>query len=388
MNSFLRHLLFLVLLPTAPVFGQNFFEQLRPVKLELGHFPFESMNRFTALRMDFGKPHIHNPKDWSDFSGDRKALQVDLVFTRYPVDLESWEVNYDSLMQNRFRALRKIAPELFEDPGITWRLVLQTGGRSLADAKSMFHGFVITYRPLKEVDNDMAATWDYINQLLEEEVPFRDSTAMRVLNRHPEWKNMLVVTDWTASMYPFGAQVLLWHKENIHQGRIRHLAFFNDGDDTPDKEKEPGNTGGIYLSEDRDMASILETIEKTTYGGKGGDFPENDMEAVLTGIDAWDDYDEIILIADNRSRVRDLRFVKEIDKPIHIVLCGVIRGEIHPHYLTIAAWTGGSVHTLEEDLENLPDKVENGILNLGEHHYKYRKGLFKKYKIPEGLGGS
>ncbi|MEM7372873.1 MAG: hypothetical protein AAF587_29900 [Bacteroidota bacterium] len=39
-----------------------------------------------------------------------------------------------------------------------------------------------------------------------------DSTVFHVFQRNPDWNNMLVVCDFTGSMSPYTAQLLVWHK--------------------------------------------------------------------------------------------------------------------------------------------------------------------------------
>lgn len=85
--------------------------------------------------------------------------------------------------------------------------------------------------------------------------------------------------------------------------------------------------------------------------GNGGDSPENDLEAVLTGIQYLTDFEDILLIADNKSPVRDIELLEKINRPVHVLLCDV-RGTIHPDYIKIARETGGTLHTLKEDISS------------------------------------
>ena len=87
--------------------------------------------------------------------------------------------------------------------------------------------------------------------------------------------------------------------------------------------------------------------------GDGGDSPENDVEAILTGLKYLKGHDEVILIADNDSDVRDLSLIRTLDVPVRIILCGKRRKEIHDDYLTLAYQTGGSLHTLKKDIKDL-----------------------------------
>lgn len=40
-----------------------------------------------------------------------------------------------------------MAPDLFEDPSVSWEIVRQSRGKSREEAEGLFHGFVVTYQP-------------------------------------------------------------------------------------------------------------------------------------------------------------------------------------------------------------------------------------------------
>jgi hypothetical protein len=185
------------------------------------------------------------------------------------------------------------------------------------------------------------------------EAKLQDSTVMTILLRHPEWKNSLVVMDWTASMYTYGAQLLLWHRLNLENNvsKVTHFTFFNDGDKKRMGEKRVGKTGGIYKAATNSIEDVIRVMAKTMQQGTGGEPEENDIEALLMGIERLKDYEDIILIADN-SPIRDMGLLKEIKKPIRVLICDPYKGWVNPEYVRIAFETGGSLHTLEADIEN------------------------------------
>lgn len=119
----------------------------------------------------------------------------------------------------------------------------------------------------------------------------------------------------------------------------------------------------------------------------GGEPPENDLEAVLKGIQQRQDIEEVVLIADSYSRVRDMELLSQIDIPIRIILCGaeeknsfyqVLKPDINEEYLTIAHRTKGSIHTLRQDILNLSEKKEGEIVEIGAHRYILRNKQFIK----------
>jgi hypothetical protein len=230
------------------------------------------------------------------------------------------------------------------------------------------------------VVSKLRENFQFVNRILQGEKTARDSSALFILDRHPEWKNALVVMDWTASMYRQGAMVVKWQQEHLAESRIRHFVFFNDGDDKWDNEKVVGETGGIYDCEADSLSLMMPTIEAVTMGGEGGDHRENNLEAVLHGIDACPDCEQIILIADNSGPVRDIALLHEIGLPVRVLLCGVYKDVIDPDYLTIADVTQGSLHTRERDLDPLASQIQKGLLTVGDKQYIRKNGRFRKYE--------
>lgn len=148
------------------------------------------------------------------------------------------------------------------------------------------------------------------------------------------------------------------------------FVFFNDGDDKLSREKTIGNTGGLYFTEgslENLDSIILKMREATKARMGGGEASENDLEAVAAAIKNFDNVDEVILIADAHSPVRDMVLLKEISVPIRIILCGAEelnsfyfnKKDINEQYLTIAHRTGGSVHTLSADFLDLSKRKED-----------------------------
>ncbi len=189
-------------------------------------------------------------------------------------------------------------------------------------------------------------------------VKVTDSVVFDAFTFHPEWKNALVIVDWTGSMYQYGAQVLRWHKLNKESGDpiVKHMILFNDGNDKlhPNQEKPIGSTGGIYPVDPNDVDDLLKNIESAVDNGDGGEIEENNLEAVVEGIKMYDDYDCIIMIADSKSWVRDMALLDQINKPVNVILCD--KGGYATDYLKIASKTGGSVYA-EKDHVDFSDKL-------------------------------
>jgi hypothetical protein len=208
-----------------------------------------------------------------------------------------------------------------------------------------------------------------------ERTPPEDSTVIKVLNRMG-WRRMLVVADVTASMYPYTGQLLLWLQVNEDDRRIHQFVFFNDGDNKDEADKQPGRTGGIYTTASSEFETVEKLLYQTMRNGTGGAIPENNIEALLYGLDACPDCQAVVMIADNHSGVSDMQLLPQIKKPVRIILCGVLQ-KINPVYLTIARSTGGSVHLAETELQNLAALQEGETITLFNTMYKLVKGKFE-----------
>lgn len=201
-----------------------------------------------------------------------------------------------------------------------------------------------------------------------------DPTISNALTRNREkWKKMLIVEDVTGSMIPYVADLLIWNSLRSNMENTGHFVFFNDGDAKEDFEKEIGCTGGIYHVRPKSLTELEKMMVKAIAGGTGGDTRENDMEAVLAGIEACPDCTDIILIADNNATPRDLSLLEKVGKPIHVILCG-IQYAPNPAHLGIAWKTKGSVHTLQQDITELAKMQEGDSIKVMGQLYRIING--------------
>lgn len=196
-----------------------------------------------------------------------------------------------------------------------------------------------------------------------------------VLERNKNWKNKLIVCDLTGSMTQFAAQLLAWYKLNYTLDKNLQFVFFNDGDNISDDQKKIGETGGIYYFPSKDYNDLVENMSKVSSAGYGGSLPENNMEALIKGSKLAKNYTDIIMIADNRSPVRDISLLEKFNQPVHIIVCG-FQNSIHPDYLEIAWKTKGSVHTMEEDITAIAKLLDGQTITIGGRIYKLVKGKF------------
>ena len=209
--------------------------------------------------------------------------------------------------------------------------------------------------------------------------PNTDPVVIEVLDRHiAKWEDIIVVNDWTGSMYPYGNQVLQWHMAHLDSSQIQSLTLFNDGDSN--RKKEIGSTGGIYTESVDNVNRLINLFYLVMGKGDGGDFPENDIEAVLAAIEDTSTFQEVILIADNNATVRDIELASMVDVPIRIILCGYdsLKG-IRPEYYYLAQRTGGSIHTIDNDYYEIKESKqdEDGYVTMNDgERFKIMDGMF------------
>lgn len=208
-----------------------------------------------------------------------------------------------------------------------------------------------------------------------------NNVVFSVFKRNKNWNNKLIVVDLTGSMYPYGQQVSTWLKLNFQRDTTgQNVVFFNDGDRKSDDEKKIGATGGIYHCRAKTVDELIATMELTIKKGQGGDAPENVLESIIYGLNKSGKVDDVILIADNWAKVRDIKMLPRIKVPVRVILCGVVEGmEITEDYLNIAYKTKGSVHTIEQDITDLMKQSSNKKFNINGVDYIIKNGRVKVF---------
>lgn len=205
-----------------------------------------------------------------------------------------------------------------------------------------------------------------------------DTVIFSVFNRNTHWNNCLIATDVTGSMSPYLAQFLLWHKMNMNSRQNNQdYVFFNDGDNKPDIAKVTGHVGGTYFVQTKQFKDLDIMLRKAQIKGNGGDGPENNIEAVLYGLKKNPKVNGVIMVADNYATPRDLSLIKKVEKPIHVIVCGARTG-VNLAYLNLALETGGTLHTIEADIEDLAKMNEGESIAIGGMEYHIKNGKFEQ----------
>ncbi len=316
-----------------------------------------------ALENGYAQYKIKNPEAWTKLKDKNKATQIEVVYTKYPKDLQFWLTPYHDLLANRLKALFEVDPDL-NDVSIKFIMVLQTECETDEQARKMWHGVLIRYRPMtkeelkqKQVEESedgekesvpgMPSGFSTVKRFIKSVGGMYDSVIYKVLDRNTQWKDLLLVSDWTGSNYQYAAQSIYWHMLNMDKSGIKYFSFFNDGDDKGEFDKKVGETGGLYFAPASNTRKVVTTFKTSMRKGLGGEIPENDVEAIVKSLEEYPDAETVVLVADN-SPFRDFELIEKIKVPVHVILQGAEWG-INPQYINLAYLTGGSLHTLKKD---------------------------------------
>jgi hypothetical protein len=163
------------------------------------------------------------------------------------------------------------------------------------------------------------------------------------------WQEVAVAMQFTPSTYGNAAQVLLWQKLNIKNSGIKYYAFCNDGDSKKEREKKDGRTGGVYLTKANNLRKVLNKlyyVEKRTPATSSNAF--NAIEALMRTRAQYRKAQNLALLANNQTCIRDIGLVELIAFPVKVIVMEV-EGSINPQYINLAWKTGGSLHFKDED---------------------------------------
>ena len=75
--------------------------------------------------------------------------------------------------------------------------------------------------------------------------------------------------------------------------------------------------------------------------------------------------------------VRDISIFKDFLKlhiPVHVIVCGVYNKLVNYQYIDIARKTGGSLHTIDEEIDFRAKLAEGVTITVGRQKFKVTKG--------------
>lgn len=321
---------------------------------------------FLKLKMLPGDELIQNEKDIAILNG-QTIVGVDLVYSDYPKDQDFSELN-----RLRILELHKLVPNAFNNHMIQWQIVKQTGVIETGRLQNYFHGFTIYYRPMPSYQSENTSIMNVVNGL----VAPTDSTVLKVFNRNKTWKDMLVVCDVTGSMSPYTGQLLLWLKSNQKLKTFKQVVFFNDNEEKSNNQLASLDNDGIWSIETANSNKVLDVAFEAM---QKGDHYENNLEAICYALKKYpENKQNVVMIADNWETPCDMKlleFLKSQKVVVHIIVCGV-SDRMNTAYLDIAYATGGSIHTMEEDLADIAKIGEGKTFKIGPMKFKMTGGRF------------
>jgi hypothetical protein len=210
-------------------------------------------------------------------------------------------------------------------------------------------------------------------------------TSYQALDRNiDKWKNIVLVCDITTSMFPYTTQVFDWLNENNENTTIKGIVFFTDCDSLG-RQTRGRLPGKMFSVRKRDELLLWDTMFAAINNTENNkDKPENNIEALLYAQKNFPDADEFVMIADNSSEVKDMRSLSKVKKKVHVILCGETYQKnyaFQSDYVEIAKRTKGSIHTLEDDVENVSKVKEMSIVRVGNVYFRFHKGKFYTTKF-------
>lgn len=194
-----------------------------------------------------------------------------------------------------------------------------------------------------------------------------------------QWTAKRIIANIDCSMYQYLDELMVWNYSNEHERNNNTYWLFN-GFQNNSKPSDLGNDRrGIFYVPNNDVEGFCKTVDKIVNFSCGGSRLENVVEALILGAKDKSPEEELLFIADNYSDVSDLDKLKELHVPVRVLLTASDYG-VNEHYLEIAYRTGGSIHTLHEDIpsRNLQSLRDGEQLHVGKYVYQFFKGRFMK----------
>lgn len=210
-------------------------------------------------------------------------------------------------------------------------------------------------------------------------------TSYEALDRNIEkWKDVVIVCDMTSSMFPYTTQVFDWMMENVDNNSIKGIIFFTDCDSLGN-ETRGRLPGKMFMVKKKDELLLWDTMFAAINNTENNkDKDENNIEALLFAQKNFPEVNDIVMIADNSSHVKDMKNLSKLKKKTHIILCGETYEKnlaFQSDYVQIAKKTDGSIHTLEDDI-NTPDNIkEMTVIRVGRIYFRFQKGKFYTTKM-------
>lgn len=192
------------------------------------------------------------------------------------------------------------------------------------------------------------------------------------------WPKKRIIANIDCSMYQYIDELMVWNYSNMDEQSNNTYYLFN-GFNYVDDQHDGNTRRGIFEVNENNVSGFFTTIDKIVNFSCRGSRLENVVEALILGAQHKQAGEEMVFIADNYSDVSDLHLLDQLDTPVHVLLTASHAG-INENYLEIAYRTGGSIHTIQEDItaNQLAGLQDGEKIKIGKFSYTFLKGKFLK----------
>lgn len=157
--------LFLLIFSQIHAQNKDFNYILNLVPDSISNIEFPKDSNYIFLKMGFATAKILNKMTYAPIRG-QAIEEITLIYTSY----HQKGFNQRELNRQRLEALQKLAPEVFQQFQVKWKIVAQTAADSRLSGERLFHGFLIRYRPSPDTES-MDAEISYLENLFGKEIP-------------------------------------------------------------------------------------------------------------------------------------------------------------------------------------------------------------------------
>ena len=99
------------------------------------------------------------------------------------------------------------------------------------------------------------------------------------------------------------------------------------------------------------------------------------MEALIEAQNKYPKAKSLVMVADNWANMRDVSLIGQVKLPVKVVLCGA-NSIINTEYINLAYRTKGSIHTIEDDINDLNKITEGKEIIINKKKYRLLNGSF------------
>ncbi|MFT5822373.1 MAG: hypothetical protein ACI8ZM_003629 [Crocinitomix sp.] len=196
----------------------------------------------------------------------------------------------------------------------------------------------------------------------------QDLVLEKVMDRN-DWKNKLLITDVSYEMLSYAMKLAIWYEANRQADQTTQFVLYNNG-----QRQQNSASGAAFHMVSPEYQTLVDTINYV-YDNVGLETAAHSIEGLISGDGIEKTYDDVILFVDKDASLMDYEYFKQLNAPVHVVLC-VDNRRANPQHLTIAWKTKGSVHSLSGDYTDIGKLIEGDTFEMEGCKYKIMGGEF------------